>query len=54
MHSAVSETLGQMVLHLLENVEDSEERSDLLNTFLKLPFSLLEKSPNKCVQAGAS
>lgn len=54
MHSAVSDTLGQLVLHIIEKVEDYSEKKDLLQTFLKLPFNLLEKSPNKAVQTGAS
>jgi hypothetical protein len=54
MHSAVSDTLGQLVLHIIEKVEDYSEKKDLLQTFLKLPFTLLEKSPNKAVQTGAS
>jgi len=49
MHSAVSDTLGQLELNILDKVEDYSEKKELLNTFLKLPFGLLEKSPNKQV-----
>jgi hypothetical protein len=54
MHSAISDTLGQIVLHILEKVEDYTQKLDLLQNFLKMPLGLLEKSPNKTVQACAS
>lgn len=54
MHAALSDTLGQLVLHLVDKVEDHDDKKELLETFLKLPYSLLEKSPNKVVQTGAS
>jgi len=43
-----------MVLHILDKVEDYGEKRELLETFLRVPFGLLEKSPNKQVQAGAA
>lgn len=49
MHQAIAETLGQMVLFIVEKGDDLSEKLDLLQQFLKLPYALLEKSPNKTV-----
>lgn len=54
MHSVIAETMGQVVLYIIEKVEEYPEKTELLQNFLKLPYSLLEKSPNKAVQEGAA
>jgi len=35
-------------------VGGTQEKKELLDNFLKLPLALLEKSPNKTVQAGGA
>jgi len=54
MHTAISDTLGHIVLHIVDKIEDEDEKVEMLQTCLRVPFGLLEKSPNKVVQAGAS
>jgi len=54
MHSAISDTLGQLVLFILDKVDSTEEKVQLLQTFLRVAFGLLEKSPNKTAQTGAA
>ena len=43
-----------MVFFIISKVEDPEDKKELLYNYFKMPFSLLEKSPNKAVQQGAS
>lgn len=54
MQEAVSDALGQLVFFIVNKVEDTNEKKELLDSFLKLPLGLLEKSPNKTVQAGGA
>ena len=54
MQEAVSDALGQLVFFIVNKVEETQEKKELLDNFLKLPLGLLEKSPNKAVQAGGA
>jgi len=43
-----------MVFYIVEKAEDFPAKFDLLNSILKLPYTLLSKSPNKIVQSGGA
>lgn len=50
LHPAIAETFGELTKNILAKVQSQDEQSELfLNTFLKFPMYLLEKSPNKTV-----
>lgn len=49
MHEPISDAFGELVFYIINKVEDFDEKQELLESFFKLPLSLLEKSPNKIV-----
>mmetsp|Transcript_21393 Transcript_21393/g.33090 ORF Transcript_21393/g.33090 Transcript_21393/m.33090 type:complete len:92 (-) Transcript_21393:4250-4525(-) len=50
LHNAISETLGQLVLHVVDKLETLDEQKVLYETqFLRFSFSLIEKQPNKLI-----
>jgi hypothetical protein len=46
---AISDTLGTVVLNLMEVLERDEQQAFFENNFLKFVFNLVEKSQNKVI-----
>ena len=48
LHIAISETIGQLVWNIVDKLDDKEQKMQLFELqFLRMPFSILEKSTNK-------
>jgi hypothetical protein len=43
-----------MVFFIINKIEEQHDKKELLEKFFKMPFSLMDKSPNKTVQQGAA
>ena len=51
LHTAISETVGNLVFHIVDNISPDVEKMEFFdNPFLQFCFNLLEKSSNKLVQ----
>lgn len=53
IHSAYAESIGVILFNVLKNIDDNEEATELLTTFLKMVFTNLNQ-PGKIIQSGAA
>jgi hypothetical protein len=53
VHNAYAESIGNVLHHVLKNIDSVEEETELLTTFLKMVFTNLN-NPGQIEQAGAA
>lgn len=53
IHNAYAEAIGTILHHVLKNIQNVDEATELLTTFLKMVFTNLNQ-PGKIVQSGAA